>query len=195
MAKAETRNIIKTTAYALFQEKGYEKTTMRELAATAGVGLGTIFQHFPDKASLLIAAFEEELGGLVDQGLSTMPINLGLRDQLLYLMRPILTFYAQNHRLARVLIKEIFFLEGKAAERLQEIEMDVSQKLANLFVGAVQRGEIDSETDIADAVTALWAIYSLVLLYGLRANTLDVDDQLAWLGRLFDQQLRGLRPE
>lgn len=192
-AKAETREIIKDTAYALFQEKGYAETTMRELAAHAGVGLGTIFQHFPDKASLLVAAFEEELGSLVDQGLSTLPVRADLKTQLLHMMRPILTWYAEHHPLARVLIKEIFFLEGKAAEKLQEIEMDVARKLGGLFVAAVERGEIDPRTDVADAVTALWAIYSLTLLNGLRSEQLDVDAQLSWLGRLFDQQLKGIQ--
>ncbi len=41
--REETRRVILDTAYALFEEKGYEKMTMRELAARAGVGLGTIF--------------------------------------------------------------------------------------------------------------------------------------------------------
>jgi AcrR family transcriptional regulator len=33
--KAETRRIIFDTAYKLFEEKGYQKVTMRELAARA----------------------------------------------------------------------------------------------------------------------------------------------------------------
>ena len=67
-----------------------------------------------------------------------------------------------------------------------------SFELGGLFIAAIGRGEIDPNTVIVDAVTALWAIYSLVLLQGLRADSFDVDAQLQWLGRLFEQQLRGL---
>jgi AcrR family transcriptional regulator len=49
---------------ALFAEKGYEKTTMRALAEHAGIGLGTIFKHYPDKPPILAAAFEDDLNAI-----------------------------------------------------------------------------------------------------------------------------------
>jgi AcrR family transcriptional regulator len=194
-AKQETRKIIRDTAYALFEEKGYEKTTMRELAAKAGVGLGTIFQHFPHKPSLLVATFEEELGEMVEQGLSSLPEEGTLKERLFHLVRPVLEFYAKRPKLSRVLIKEVFFLEGDAAKRIDELEADLSVRLAGLFLTAMERGEIDPETHIPDAVTALWAYYSLMLLQGLRSEPFDVDAQLEKLGRVFDQHMKGLRPK
>ena len=63
--KEDTKRIILDAAYFLFAEKGYTKTTMRMLAGQAGVGLGTIFKHFPDKPSLLVAAYQEDLGKII----------------------------------------------------------------------------------------------------------------------------------
>ncbi len=138
--REETRRIIQNTAYALFEEKGYEKTTMRELASKAGVGLGTIFQHFPDKPSLLIATFEEDLGEMVEEGLLSLPQKASIKDQLLHIVRPVLAFYAKRPRLARVLIKQAFFLEGKARQKLDALEVNLSQKLTGLFLAAMERG-------------------------------------------------------
>jgi AcrR family transcriptional regulator len=193
LAKQETRRVIRETAYTLFEEKGFQKTTMRELASKAGVGLGTIFQHFPDKPSLLVAAFEEELGGMVKKGLSSLPKDGTIKEQLFHIVRPILVFYAKRPKLSRVLIKEVFFLEGKAARKIDELEADLSAELAGLFFTAMERGEIDPKTNVQDAVVALWAYYSLMLLHGLRAEVFDVDALLEQLGRLLDQHVNGLR--
>ncbi|HEX2531200.1 MAG TPA: TetR/AcrR family transcriptional regulator [Burkholderiaceae bacterium] len=36
----------------LLQEKGYARLTIRDIAAVAGVGLGTVYEHFPSKQSI-----------------------------------------------------------------------------------------------------------------------------------------------
>ena len=41
----------------LFQEKGYEQTTMEEIAAEADVSAPTLYRYFPKKTELLIALF------------------------------------------------------------------------------------------------------------------------------------------
>ena len=71
--KDETRRVIFDTAYELFEEKGYAKMTMRDLASKAGVGLGTIFQHFKDKSTLLVSVFEHEFQPIVDQAFASVP--------------------------------------------------------------------------------------------------------------------------
>ena len=122
-AKEETRRIILDAAYSLFEEKGYEKATMRELASRAGVGLGTIFQHFSDKPSLLIAAFDEDLGVVIAEGFKSVPPE-DLKVQLLHLVRGIFGFYADRPLLARVLIREIFFGEGGSAAKIEGLVFD-----------------------------------------------------------------------
>jgi AcrR family transcriptional regulator len=44
---------IKDTAARLFVSKGYDETTMPEVAARAGVGLGTVFVYATTKRDLL----------------------------------------------------------------------------------------------------------------------------------------------
>jgi AcrR family transcriptional regulator len=41
-----------------FGLKGYEPTSMNEIAAAAGVGVGTLYHHFPDKRALLLALID-----------------------------------------------------------------------------------------------------------------------------------------
>ena len=60
--KAATQARILTAATKLFLEKGYERTTVSEVAESASVSRATVFWHFSDKASLFREAFSRLLG-------------------------------------------------------------------------------------------------------------------------------------
>jgi AcrR family transcriptional regulator len=51
--KAATRHAIQQHALRLFLEKGYEATTVEEIAAAAGVSHMTFFRHFPRKEAVV----------------------------------------------------------------------------------------------------------------------------------------------
>jgi mycofactocin system transcriptional regulator len=48
-------------AFGLFGEKGFEQTTIDEIAAAAGIGRRTFFRYFPSKNDVPWGAFEREL--------------------------------------------------------------------------------------------------------------------------------------
>jgi AcrR family transcriptional regulator len=51
MSKAEKRKEICDVATKLFVEKGFEKTTTRDIAGAAGVNTSAIYYYFEDKES------------------------------------------------------------------------------------------------------------------------------------------------
>jgi AcrR family transcriptional regulator len=53
-----TRARLLDAAESLFARQGYAGTTMGEIAGKAGVGVGTLYHHFPDKRSLLLAGID-----------------------------------------------------------------------------------------------------------------------------------------
>lgn len=58
-AKGEhTRELIVDTALRLFRERGYEATTMRAIAAEAGVSVGNAYYYFPSKQHLVQAYYD-----------------------------------------------------------------------------------------------------------------------------------------
>jgi AcrR family transcriptional regulator len=54
----ETRAAIYETALRLFREKGFDATTMRDIAAGAGVAAGAAYYYFPGKESIIHAYYE-----------------------------------------------------------------------------------------------------------------------------------------
>ncbi len=64
--KAEKRARIIDSATALFAEKGFNDTSMKEIALRADVAEGTVYEYFRNKESLLIGIPYEKLTGLYD---------------------------------------------------------------------------------------------------------------------------------
>jgi AcrR family transcriptional regulator len=53
--KQRTRQLLVATAFRLFEEKGYEQTTVAEVAAAAEVSTKTFFNYFPSKEDVVFA--------------------------------------------------------------------------------------------------------------------------------------------
>ncbi|MCA9671884.1 MAG: TetR/AcrR family transcriptional regulator [Myxococcales bacterium] len=54
----DTRLLLYQTAVQLFAERGYEQTTMRDIAAEAGVSVGLLYRYFPNKSAVVLALYD-----------------------------------------------------------------------------------------------------------------------------------------
>jgi AcrR family transcriptional regulator len=66
---ARNRARILAAAAAVFAERGLE-ATLDEIAAHAGVGVGTVYRRFPNKAALVEALFKNSVQRVVDLALA-----------------------------------------------------------------------------------------------------------------------------
>lgn len=55
----DTRRKIYEAAMASFREKGFEQTTMRDIAAKAGIALGGTYYYFSSKDAIVLAFYRE----------------------------------------------------------------------------------------------------------------------------------------
>lgn len=105
-AKGEqTRALILHSALDLLQERGYEKTTMREIARKAGVSLGNAYHYFDTKEHLIQAFYlrthEEHLAATVP-ALAKHP---DMKNRLLAVLRLKISTLEPYHEFAGVLFK------------------------------------------------------------------------------------------
>ncbi len=59
--KQQTRERLEETSLRLFAERGFDQTTVDDLAAAAGVGRRTIFRYFRSKNDIVFGALDERL--------------------------------------------------------------------------------------------------------------------------------------
>ncbi len=89
-APTQTRSIdkrlrLKTAALALFGEKGYERTSIDDIAQRANFAVGGFYQHFRSKRQLLLVLMDDLLEGLSRLDLrpkGAADIRTGLRTLL-----------------------------------------------------------------------------------------------------------------
>src|SRR5579883_2408458 len=71
-----TKELILTTAISMFQQKGYESTTMRAIAAQCGVALGNAYYYFASKEHLVLGMYERTFNDQLD---ACQPVLLSAR--------------------------------------------------------------------------------------------------------------------
>src|ERR1700761_5825642 len=68
----DARARLVSAALDLFNERGYDRTTVAQIAARAGLTKSTFFRHFPDKRDVL-AAGQDVLSQLLADGIAAAP--------------------------------------------------------------------------------------------------------------------------
>jgi AcrR family transcriptional regulator len=80
MKVARTRAQIVEVALDLFLERGYDSTTMEQIAESAEIGTSTLYRYFPSKDLLLLEPFTQilELGHLLKVRPASEPLGEAL---------------------------------------------------------------------------------------------------------------------
>ena len=190
--KAETRELILDAARALFEECGFDGTTMRELAAKAEVGLGTIFAHFPDKGALLISALLEDLAETDQEILETLPTEASIKAQIMHVAAAGIGYWCRRPALSATLLREMWFIEGQWAEMRREETARFIDFVARLLDGARQRGEIRADIELRPTADALYSFYVGTVIRAAGDGRLDLDALLEETEAFVDQLLAGV---
>jgi AcrR family transcriptional regulator len=100
---------IKDTARALFLTKGYDRTTLRMIAARAKVGAATIFRYVEDKRDLLMLIFDEDHRVITEEAMKTLSDDLPFVELSLAGFRPYYSYFATNPEFSRAILREAPF--------------------------------------------------------------------------------------
>lgn len=84
--RARSRARIVEHALRLFAEHGYERTSVRMLARSAGIAQGLLYHYFPGKRAVLLAIFEQSMAD-VRGSFAAADAETGARERLSALVR------------------------------------------------------------------------------------------------------------
>ena len=101
----QTRALILDTALTMFRERGYEQTTMRAIAAKAGVSLGNAYYYFRSKEHLIQAFYQSMHDDHVAVALPALEKAETVKARLLAVVRLKIDVMQPYHQFAGVLFK------------------------------------------------------------------------------------------
>ena len=188
---------IKQAAKRLFEQKGYEETTTREIAEAAEIGTGTLFLYVRDKAELLLLVYGNALEELSTNVFSTLPQDMMLLDALIHVFSSFFRFYEQHPANARHFLKELLFHSGesKGYQSFVPLNEKLVERLAQLVRHAQERGEVREDVEPRLAATSFFALYFAAVTAWLGGFLLSETVSLAGLRALFNLQIEGMLPE
>src|SRR6266436_1020695 len=89
-------------AAAIFVTSGVE-APVRDIAAKAGVGMGTIYRHFPTRADLIIAVYRHQVEACAEAGPALLASSVTPHAALKKLINLFVDFLVTKHGLAAAL--------------------------------------------------------------------------------------------
>jgi AcrR family transcriptional regulator len=145
-----TRRKLLQAAEALLARRGYEATGMADVAERAGVGVGTLYHHFPDKRALLLALID-------DWGDRQLAQNRSELDFARYLgedpRRAIADDLAERYRELRrdgglyLVLLELGERDGDVRSRLARIQQVSIERFRDLIAYGQRRGLMRRDVD------------------------------------------------
>lgn len=130
---------IRQAATKLFARRGYDGTTIRDLAASVGVAEGTVFRYFPTKKAILIAVVTEGWVEILTDLLTELS-EMGNYNAIAQVMRRRIVSLHSNTDLLRVCFLEAQFHPELSDHIQSEIIAKMSDVAEAFFETAMDRG-------------------------------------------------------
>src|SRR5580658_810925 len=160
--KEETKRRILAAALKLFQEKGLEGTTTKEISERAGIAEGTLFNYFKTKEDLALYFFQKETEDLIlwfraEKGLQKAP----LAEKLFAIMHRQLEYIEPYEDF----IGAVFYRSLQPTSRLsplslesQELRLKYLRFIREILAEAEEREEIPRVGDLGAYAVGLFYI-------------------------------------
>ena len=146
------RELLLAAARDVFGERGVD-ASLEEIARRAGLGIGTLYRHFPSRQALIDALLEERLGAVVAlaDAAAADPAD-GLRRFL----EAMIDLQARERVLREVLHRSAH------AGRVAELRAEVHDALEQLLAHAHAEGALRTDFALSDLALLLWSFGPLI---------------------------------
>jgi AcrR family transcriptional regulator len=150
---AHTRERILDAAAGCFVDNGYQQTTVADVAAAAGVSLGTVYQYFRDRSDLVVALVRQGVADMLGRTDTTWRAEEGLEG----LNRVVTNFVTSYSEAAGVsgLWEEVSHVDTDLAELRRALGRVFTRQVERELGRARRAGLVGRDIDPPVAARAL----------------------------------------
>ena len=160
----ETRNRILDAALRLFRERGFAETTMRDVAAAAGVATGAAYYYYRSKEELVLAFYvrtDQEARELFAAALAK---SKKLEKRLRGLIEVKFVQFAEHRALLRALLRAGVDPRDPLSPFGEETRAVREENIA-WYARAVEGSDVKPPADIAADLPRLLWLYHMGIIY------------------------------
>ncbi len=191
--KQRTRELILAEARRLFEARGLDGTTMEDIAGAAEVSVGTLYNYFGSKSTLLLALFNEWMasmtassaGVLADPGDDPVQAVKALFDVYLDFLLD----------LDRRLLQDVFVagMSGHSISgELMAMDVRLMVELGGLLAGFRKRGLAGSSVPLEEATMLLYSVLIMQLFMFVMVGAIQSEDVRAATARQVEAAFHGM---
>lgn len=163
-AEAIARAALKT-----FRKAGYHSTRMADIAQAAGIGKGTIYEYFKDKADVLRFVFEDYFNAFKDGAVRAMQDIESPGARLLAVVEFAFEHVAEWQDHCAVYVD--YFGAARVGDRklfsLGDIYADMGALLRDLIQQGQETGEVVADMDAQATSELLLSLFDGIVLHGI----------------------------
>jgi AcrR family transcriptional regulator len=159
----DTRRRIYEAALALFRQKGFESTTMRDIAVKAEVALGGAYYYFASKEAIVLEFYREMQEASQEKILAALKSERKLRDRLRCILEKRLELLAPNRKFCDALFRHAPDSHDPLSPFSEETRAIREQAIEHLRV-AVDGSEMKVSADLKPHLPYLLWLYQMGLI-------------------------------
>ena len=191
MTGSQRRHQLIDIARALFAERGYEGTSVEEVAQRAGVSKPVVYEHFGGKEGLYAVVVDREMSALLD-GVTASLTNNQYRPRVEAVTLALLTYIEERTDGYRVLIRDS--PPSLSPGTYSTLFNDAVSQVASILAGDFSRRGLDPELAPMYA-RALVGSVSMTAQWWMEAREPKKEVVAAHLVNLMWNGLTGLEPD
>jgi AcrR family transcriptional regulator len=140
-------------ASAAFLEHGADDVSLEEIARRAGVGIGTLYRHFPTRQALLEAVYRDQVETLSARAEELCRAE-SPRDALADWMRALVKFSSTKRSMVSALLATL----GSDSELVSSCSQVIRGAAESLVTRAQQAGVVRPDADAQDLIRLVHAV-------------------------------------
>ncbi len=178
MSTIKTRQLLVDTARQIFAKKGFDETTMNDIATQSGKGRRTLYTYFNNKEEIYYAVIEGELDRLSEklEGLSNR--RMRPQDKVIEIIYTHLSMIKETVVRNGNLRAEFFRNIWRVEQVRKNFDLDEIELFAKVFKEGKEKNEFDIDNIDLMAQITHYCVKGLEVpyIYGRLAHGMSPDD-------------------
>jgi len=168
------KDLIIRASAQIFAEKGYEKTTLDEVAQRAEFSKGSLYNYFENKEDLFLTTLEEGIIKLIEEMKKVEEGNIKVVDKIKSVLEIMISYFHNDNLFSKhraffqMLVNEKRVMACQASDefltRMQQMHKKMSQYFVNIFQNGIDSHELKNGSAQSYAEIFLGIIHHYVFL-------------------------------